>query len=187
MREMVELFASPNVSDFYPILSGLDLQGLSKKSNKCVKIIHSAWEGIIRDRRAKKSFQDSNKDFLDVLLHNNFSDDQINCLFLELFTGGSDTSSSTIEWAMTKLIKKPKCLEKIRQELEREISGNIIKESDLSRLSYLHACVKETLRLHSPTPLLLPRRAIETCQVMNYTIPEDTQVDNMPSYELYYS
>ncbi|KAL3523029.1 hypothetical protein ACH5RR_015863, partial [Cinchona calisaya] len=94
----------------------------------------------------------------------------------ELFTGGSDTSSSTIEWAMTELIKKPKCLEKIRQELEREISENIIKEPDLSRLSYLHACVKETLRLHSPTPLLLPRRAIETCQVMNYTIPEDTQV-----------
>ncbi|KAL3523035.1 hypothetical protein ACH5RR_015869 [Cinchona calisaya] len=179
MREIVELFATPNISDFYPILSGLDLQGLSKKANECVKIIHSAWEGIIKDRKAQKLFQDSsrhNKDLLDVLLHKDFTDDQINYLFLELFIAGSDTSNSTIEWAMTELIKKPKCLEKIRQELEREISGNVIKESDLSQLSYLHACVKETLRLHPPVPLLLPRRVNETCKVMNYTIPEGTQV-----------
>ncbi|KAL3523030.1 hypothetical protein ACH5RR_015864 [Cinchona calisaya] len=179
MREIVELYASPNISDFYPILSRLDLQGLKKKVDECVKIVHGAWEGILRDKRAKKAFRDSsnnNKDLMDVLLDNEFSDDQINYLFLELFIAGSDTTSSTIEWAMTELIKKPECMKTIRQELEREISGNIIKESDLSRLSYLNACVKETLRLHPPTPLLLPRRASEACQIMNYTIPKGTQV-----------
>ncbi|KAL3523031.1 hypothetical protein ACH5RR_015865 [Cinchona calisaya] len=85
MREIVELFATPNISDFYPILSGLDLQGLGKKATECVKIIHSAWEGIIKDRKAQKLFQDSsrhNKDLLDVLLHKDFTDDQINYLFL---------------------------------------------------------------------------------------------------------
>ncbi|KAL3523037.1 hypothetical protein ACH5RR_015871 [Cinchona calisaya] len=178
MREIVVLFASPNISDFYPSLSGLDIQGLRKKTSECVKIIHSAWEGIIRDRKAQKLFQDSSrhKDIVDVLLHKDFSEDQISCLFLELFIAGTDTSSSTIEWAMTELIKQPKYLEKIRHELEREISGNVINESNLSQLSYLQACVKETLRLHPPVPLLLPRHANETRQVMNYTIPEGTQI-----------
>ncbi|KAK9104262.1 hypothetical protein Scep_021106 [Stephania cephalantha] len=51
-----------------------------------------------------------------------------------------------------------------------------VKESDLKNLPYLHACIKETFRLHSPVTLLIPHRATETCQVMNYTIPKDSQI-----------
>ncbi|GJX47241.1 probable (S)-N-methylcoclaurine 3'-hydroxylase isozyme 2 [Tanacetum coccineum] len=51
-----------------------------------------------------------------------------------------------------------------------------VKESDLVRLPFLEACFKETLRLHSPAPLLLPHKAMETCEVMGYTIPKDSQI-----------
>lgn len=96
----------------------------------------------------------------------------------ELFAAGSDTSTSTVEWAMAELLRHPKFLDMIRQELDQiEFSEeNVIKESDLTRLPYLQACVKEILRLHPPAPLLLPRRATETCQVMSYTIPKETEV-----------
>ncbi|TMW86422.1 hypothetical protein EJD97_021400 [Solanum chilense] len=36
--------------------------------------------------------------------------------------------------------------------------------------------VTKTLRLHPPGPLLLPHRAMETCEVMGYRIPKDTQL-----------
>lgn len=49
-------------------------------------------------------------------------------------------------------------------------------ESDLPKLKFLEACVKESLRLHPPGPLPIPRQASETCQVMNYTIPKNSQV-----------
>ena len=49
-------------------------------------------------------------------------------------------------------------------------------ESHLPKLSYFQACAKETLRLHPPVPFLLPHRAVESCQVRNYTIPKDSQV-----------
>lgn len=95
----------------------------------------------------------------------------------ELLSGGTDTSSSTIEWAMAELIKSPESMKKVREELAKEIiNQDEIKESNLPQLHYLQACVKETLRLHPPAPFLLPHRAVNSCQVMNYSIPKDSQV-----------
>lgn len=95
----------------------------------------------------------------------------------ELFSAGTDTTTSTIEWAMAELIRNPESMKKVREEVTREvINQDVIKESNLQQLPYLQACVKETLRLHPPVPLLLPHRAVESCKVMNYTIPKNSQV-----------
>ena len=64
----------------------------------------------------------------------------------------------------------------VQEELAREIGCDVMKESDLPKLTYLQACLKEVLRLHPVGPLLLPHRAIESCTVMNYTIPKGSQI-----------
>ena len=94
----------------------------------------------------------------------------------ELVVAGTDSSSATTEWAMAELMRSPASMKKVREELAIEINNNIFKDSDIRKLPYLQACLKETLRLHPPGPFLLPHRALETCKVMNYTIPKDTQV-----------
>ncbi|KAG8375431.1 hypothetical protein BUALT_Bualt10G0099300 [Buddleja alternifolia] len=63
-------------------------------------------------------------------------------------------------------------MNKLQQELQNR---NNIRESDISQLPYLNACVKETVRMHPPIPLL-PHSAQSTCQVMNYTVPKDSLV-----------
>lgn len=78
---------------------------------------------------------------------------------------------------MAELIRNPKCMRMLQEELVREIgSQEMVMESDLPKLKYLECCVKESLRLHPPAPLPIPHRAAETCQVMNYTIPKDSEV-----------
>lgn len=77
---------------------------------------------------------------------------------------------------MAELMKNPECMKKVQEELAREINQDVIEESDLPQLKFLQACVKESMRLHPPGPLLLPHRAVDSCQVMNYTIPKGSQV-----------
>ncbi|GJZ11314.1 cytochrome P450 [Tanacetum coccineum] len=94
----------------------------------------------------------------------------------ELFIAGTDTVVSTIEWAMAELLKNKEIMDKVQEELKREINSNSIMEYDFSHLTYFNAFIKETLRLHPVVPLLLPRRAVEACEVMNYTIPQNSQI-----------
>nr|DAD26816.1 TPA_asm: hypothetical protein HUJ06_028284 [Nelumbo nucifera] len=175
-EKLMILAAIPNLADLYPILGGSDFQGLRKASAACVKRMNESWAAIVKQRR--KNDDHSKNDFLQVLLDSGFSDPQIDAMLLqETFGPGSDTSTSTIEWAMAELLRNPEKLVKVREELDRVIRrSNNVKESDLPNLPYLHACVKETLRLHPPVTFLLPHRAMETCQMMNYTIPKGCQL-----------
>ncbi|KAJ6308173.1 hypothetical protein OIU76_017865 [Salix suchowensis] len=184
LKDIARLASTPNISDFYPILGPLDLQGLRKKTMELHRRSFNMCEAIIQERREGEGKGDGpdasrRRDFLDTLLLNGSSDDQINTLLMELLSAGTDTSSSTIEWTMAELIKNPRCLQKVQEEIAGVINMDWdtgFKESHLPQLPYLQACIKETLRLHPPGPFLLPHRAIDSCQVMNYTIPKNTQV-----------
>lgn len=95
----------------------------------------------------------------------------------DLFVGGTDTTTSTVEWAMSELVRNPKIMSKATEELELSIGrGNPVKESDIGRLPYLEAIIRETLRLHPPVPFLLPRKAETDVNVCGYTIPKDAKV-----------
>ncbi|KAF5930150.1 hypothetical protein HYC85_031023 [Camellia sinensis] len=94
-----------------------------------------------------------------------------------LFTAGTDTSSSSIEWALAEMLKNPKILKWAHHEMDRVIGKNRrLEESDLPKLSYLQAICKETFRKHPSTPLNLPRVSAEACEVNGYYIPKNTRL-----------
>lgn len=94
-----------------------------------------------------------------------------------MFVGGTETSSSTIEWALTELLRNPKIMIKVKAELTKIIGPyKKLEENDVGNLHYLQAVIKETLRLHPPAPFLIPRKAIKDVNFMGYHIPKNTQV-----------
>lgn len=94
-----------------------------------------------------------------------------------MFVGGSDTVTSTVEWAMAELLRNPEVMWKAKQELKQTIGiGNLVKETDIERLPYLQAIMKETFRLHPPVPFLIPRKTDTNVEICGYTIPKDAQV-----------
>nr|XP_043613224.1 probable (S)-N-methylcoclaurine 3'-hydroxylase isozyme 2 [Erigeron canadensis] len=182
IQKILENTMAPNVTDFFPVIGGLDLQGLRKENMKYLQLVSSFIDPIINQRRdrmasSKVTGVTEEKDFLDRMLEHNFPNAQINILILELFIAGTDSVTSSTIWAMADLIKNKEILEKVTEELKSEIKSNtMIMKFDLNKLSYFNACIKETLRLHPVVPLLLPRNAVETCEVMNYTIPQNSSI-----------
>ena len=96
----------------------------------------------------------------------------------DLFAAGTDTTSSTVEWAMAEVLKKSETvLARAKAELNQVIGkGKIVEEADISKLTYLRCIVKETARLHPAVPLLLPRQVKEDVELCGYTIPKNSQV-----------
>ncbi|XXG72383.1 hypothetical protein AAC387_Pa07g1493 [Persea americana] len=96
---------------------------------------------------------------------------------MNILVAGTDTGSATLTWAMTELVKNPKVLKKAQDEVRRVIGRkNKVEESDILQLQYLKLVVKETFRLHPPTPLLLPRETIRHCKIDGYDILPKTLV-----------
>ncbi|KAI7989965.1 Trimethyltridecatetraene synthase [Camellia lanceoleosa] len=92
-------------------------------------------------------------------------------------TGGTDTSSVTVEWAISKLVKQPQFLRKATEELDRVIARDRwVEEKDIPQLPYINLIAKETMRLHHVATLLAPHYSIEDCNVAGYDIPKGTTV-----------
>eukprot|EP00252_Welwitschia_mirabilis_P011234 TRINITY_DN2528_c0_g1_i2.p2 TRINITY_DN2528_c0_g1~~TRINITY_DN2528_c0_g1_i2.p2 ORF type:complete len:206 (-),score=21.20 TRINITY_DN2528_c0_g1_i2:279-896(-) len=94
----------------------------------------------------------------------------------DLFLAGTDTTQITVEWALSELIKNPSLMKKAQAEIDEAIGRErLLEETDVERLPYLQAVVKETLRIHPAVPLL-QHRAENTTEIGGFVIPKGTSV-----------
>nr|GLL45280.1 cytochrome P450 CYP82D47-like [Ipomoea trifida] len=98
--------------------------------------------------------------------------DSIGMLF-----AGTDTTTIALTWALSLILNNSSVLEKIRAELDVHVGRERhVNQFDLNNLIYLQAVVKETLRLYTPGPLLLPHECIDDCVVNGYSIQKGTRL-----------
>lgn len=193
VRKVVEMSSGFGVDDLFPSIKPLHiLSGMKPKLEKIHKRVDKIIENIIRQHQEKRerakeddNNEVENEDLLDVLLRVQQSDNldikittnNIKAVIWDVFVAGTDTTSTTIEWAMSEMMKNPSVREKAQAELREAFKGKkIISESDLNELSYFKLVIKETMRLHPPSPLLVPRECTELTIIDGYEIPKNTKV-----------
>ncbi|XP_073023408.1 cytochrome P450 76T24-like [Primulina eburnea] len=186
VQGIMETAGKPNLADYFPVFRALDPQGILRKNTVYFRKCFDIFEEIIEERLKTRggSVNDARKsDMLESLMDINERNESdlsildIKHLLLDLFVAGSDTTSSTVEWAMSELLRHPDEMLKLKNELKEVIGKNEqVTESDISRLPYLRAVVKETFRVHPAAALLVPHKSQEDTEINGYIIPKNAQI-----------
>ncbi|XP_010550707.1 PREDICTED: cytochrome P450 71A26-like [Tarenaya hassleriana] len=185
MRRFTKMLGKFCVSDHVPWLGWIDrICGLDDELEKIGNEFDEFLEGVVKDHLDGEG---NTADFVDVLLEIQrekklgFEIDMvgIKAIILDVFVGGTDTSSTLLEWAMTELMRHPESMNRLKEEVRCCTVGRHkqnVSEDGIHEMKYLKAVIKESLRLHPPLPLLAARESIRHAKFQGYDIPLGTQV-----------
>ncbi|XVE69977.1 hypothetical protein DITRI_Ditri10aG0034500 [Diplodiscus trichospermus] len=190
MREFFHFSGLFVVRDAIPFLGWLDLGRHEKAMKKSAKEMDSIMEEWLEEHRRKKESigeeaAKGDQDFIDVLLSVlegiDLAGYDVNTVtkatVSTLLAGGTDTTTVTITWTLALLLNNRHALEKAQEELDSQIgNGRLVNESDIDKLIYLQAIVKESLRLYPAGPLAGAREFAEDCTVGGYLVPKGTRL-----------
>ncbi|CAI0374781.1 unnamed protein product [Linum tenue] len=188
-EEMVKAYGGFGLGNFFPSSKLIRLlSGTERAATKLHKEMDAMLESIVGEHMATRKARSD--DLLDVLLNLMEEEEknqelgfsitivEIKAIILDVILSGSDTSTGTVAWVMSELMRHPRVMEKAQGEVRQtfDAKGMPIDEAGIEELNYLKAVVKETFRLRPITPLLVPRECREAVVVGGYQIPEKTRV-----------
>ncbi|MFS7952343.1 putative cytochrome P450 [Helianthus anomalus] len=161
-----------------PFLDWLDLGGYKKIMKRVARELDYIVGKWLEEHRRKSSFDNvkEENDFMDVLIQVVEDDDDVAVTpFQTLIAGGSDTTTVMLTWTLSLLLNNPYALRKAQEELDTQVGQDRqVNESDIKNLCYLHAIVKETLRLYPATFLNATKVCTKDCTIAGYHVPKGT-------------
>ncbi|XP_043715771.1 cytochrome P450 71B34-like [Telopea speciosissima] len=187
INEAIAILGTFSGTDFFPYVGWImdKFTGLDGRREKCFLEFDKFYQNVIDEHVNSERAESEHEDIVDVLLKvgrdhkvaGSLTHDHIKSILMDLFLAGVDTSAATVEWAMAELVKKPEVMKKVQDEIRSTVGKKeMIVEADIDQLKFLKLVVKETLRLHAPGPLLLPREAMNQFTINEYNIYPKTRI-----------
>lgn len=190
LKEFVGVIGGFDVGTYIPRLAWISrISGLYAKVDRIAKEFDEFLEGIVEEhlKTLGGGKVEGTEDFVHVLLGiyqdkniTGFSIDRdgIKAIILDIVTAGTDTTYTVLEWAMTQLLKDPRAMKEVQNEMRRIGKGKsyIFEQCDFEKMHNLKVVIKKTLRLHPPILLLVPRSARQDVKFMAYDIAVGTNV-----------
>ncbi|KAF6173718.1 hypothetical protein GIB67_032436 [Kingdonia uniflora] len=184
VQDGMKLTGLPNLADYIPYVGIFDVQGLAKRMKEVSKVFDELFESIIEEHVRDRD-RSIDKDFVDVMLsymesnNSEFPIDRSNikAVILDMLVGSMDTSATAIEWVLAELLKHPRAMKKLQEEIETTVGmDRRVEESDLENFEYLEMVLKESMRLHPVAPLLIPHESMEDCTISGYHISKKSRI-----------
>uniref|UniRef100_A0A2K5M2A5 unspecific monooxygenase n=2 Tax=Cercocebus atys TaxID=9531 RepID=A0A2K5M2A5_CERAT len=186
-NENIKILSSPWIqicNNFSPIIDYFP--GTHNKLLKNVAVVKSY---ILEKVKEHQESMDMNnpRDFIDCFLikmekekHNQQSEFTIENLentAVDLFGAGTETTSTTLRYALLLLLKHPEVTAKVQEEIERVIGRNRSPcMQDRSHMPYTDAVVHEVQRYIDLLPTSLPHAVTCDVKFRNYLIPKGTTI-----------
>ncbi|XP_022956394.1 cytochrome P450 71B35-like isoform X3 [Cucurbita moschata] len=182
IKRAVAAIGSFSMTDFIPTFGWIidRLNGVHGRLEKSFAEMDAFFQHVVDDRINFKKTSKNEENIVDVLLRMEresaesdalkVTQDCIKALIKDIFIAGVETGADVIIWAMRELVRNPRVMKKLQDEIRSCIKEDSVKEVDLEKFEYLKMVVKEVLRLHPPAPLLVPRETISPFKLNGYDI-----------------
>ncbi|XP_033120091.1 steroid 17-alpha-hydroxylase/17,20 lyase-like [Anneissia japonica] len=188
-KEINEAFGNGTLADFIPIARFLPSPSVNK-FKKLITESSTMIEKEVSQHLKRYSPDEPANDLIELLLQaqreelqenddetsRKLTDVHIKQIVDDLFSAGTDTSSTTLLWGIGCMIDNPSIQEKIKKELDQVIGDRPPRLSDRGKLPYTEAAIMEIMRFGTVAPLAFTHRALKDSSIGSYKIPEDTWV-----------
>ncbi|CAL5066373.1 unnamed protein product [Urochloa decumbens] len=182
MEEAMKFSGGFTIGDLFPFLRFVGIiTGQRRRMFRAHRQLDSVFDKIIAQSEAKRDdslvsvlLRVRDKGELDFPLGTT----NVKAIILDMFTGGTETTSSAAEWIMSELMRNPEVMAKAQAEVRRVFDDLNPQdhEGKMEELHYTKMVIKESFRLNPVVPLLVPHLCRETCDVAGYEVKEGTRV-----------
>ncbi|KAM8831500.1 cytochrome P450 2K1-like [Spinachia spinachia] len=104
---------------------------------------------------------------------------------LNLFAAGTDTTATTLRWALLFMIKNPQIQDRVREELSAVVGSRQVRVEDRKQLPFTDAVIHETQRVANIVPMAIPHRTTQDLTFQGHFIRKDTTVYPLLTSVLY--
>ncbi|XP_012780902.2 cytochrome P450 2C18-like [Ochotona princeps] len=187
LNEGINILSSPwiQVCNNFPVL----IDYLPGSHKKFIQDMNYVQNFILEKIKEHQQSLDVNnpRDFIDCFLikmeqekhkqHSEFTLEILKFTAADLFSAGTETTSTTLRYGLLLLLKHPEVAAKIREEIERVIGRDRSPSmQDRSRMPYTDAVVHEVQRYIDLIPTSMPHAVTCDVKFRDYLIPKGTNI-----------
>ncbi|XP_004490657.1 6,7,8-trihydroxycoumarin synthase [Cicer arietinum] len=189
LKEIQELTISFFYTDYLPFIGKIvdKFTGMTSRLERTFKSLDVFFQSVVDEHLdpERKKLPPNEMDVIDSLIQlkndpywsMDLTSDHIKPLIMNMLFAATDTIAAVVVWTMTALMKNPRVMQKVQDEIRKAYKGKgFIEEEDAKKLPYLNAVIKESMRLYPILPILLPRETMKKCNIDGYEIPDKTLV-----------
>ncbi|CAI2357208.1 unnamed protein product [Caenorhabditis sp. 36 PRJEB53466] len=94
----------------------------------------------------------------------------------DMWTGGMETTVTTLRWGIIYLLNNQEVQEKCHKELVSVFGNDLPDMSQMNQTPYVRATLSEIQRLANVLPWAIPHKTLEECEIGEHKIPVNTEI-----------
>lgn len=158
---------------------------LQSSSEKLLKAIEAGID-MIKSENSEPSFIGR---FLEIE-GANYNHQDLLFMLRDLCLGGTETVSSTLQFALVELANHPEVQDRFQKELDEMVPGDRLPVGlldDKPNLAYTEAVILEIMRRHTILPFLVPHATVKDTKVLEYDVPTGCMVSQCLNLSINYN